>query len=61
MSDWGAINDIYLARINGLDLEMPGIGERYKDILKGVKKGCLKEEDINKRVINLSSSSSSFS
>ena len=53
VSDWGAINDIYLARINGLDLEMPGIGERYKDILKGVKKGCLKEEDINKRVINL--------
>lgn len=53
VSDWGAINDIYLARINGLDLEMPGIGERYKDILEGVKKGQLQEEDINKRVENI--------
>lgn len=53
VSDWGAINDLYLSRINGLDLEMPGIGHRYKKILKGIKQGRLNEEDVNKRVINI--------
>lgn len=53
MTDWGAINDDYLSRKNGLDLEMPGIGKRYKNLLQGVKKGLLNEEDIDQRLINI--------
>ncbi|NCA97166.1 MAG: glycosyl hydrolase [Bacteroidia bacterium] len=53
MTDWGAINDDYLSRKNGMDLEMPGIGKRYKNIIHGIKKGLLGEEDVDKCLINI--------
>ncbi|NCA95635.1 MAG: glycosyl hydrolase [Methanomicrobia archaeon] len=53
VTDWGAINDDLVARGSGTDLEMPGIGKRYKNLLRGVKKGLLDEEDVNGRVENI--------
>ncbi len=53
VTDWGAINDDFVARGSGTDLEMPGIGKRYKNLLRGVKKGLLDEEDVNGRVENI--------
>jgi beta-glucosidase len=56
MTDWGAINDDFRSRQSGLDLEMPGIGKRYKNLLKGIKKGLLFESDIDgcaKNIIDL--------
>ena len=53
VTDWGAINDDFVARQSGTDLEMPGIGKRYKNLLRGIKKGLLNEEDINGCVENI--------
>lgn len=53
MTDWGALNDDFLARQSGLDLEMPGIGKRYKNLLRGIKKGYLSESDVNTCVENI--------
>jgi len=56
MTDWGAINDDFLSRKNGMDLEMPGIGKRYRNLIRGIKRGHLSESDIDlcaKRVIDL--------
>lgn len=53
MTDWGAINDDFLSRKNGMDLEMPGIGKRYKNLLWGMKKGLLNEDDVDECIANL--------
>ena len=53
VTDWGAINDDFLARKSGTDLEMPGIGRRDKNLMRGIKKGLLNEDDVNVCVNNV--------
>lgn len=56
MSDWGALNDNAIAHSSGLDLEMPEAGNRSKQTLKELKKGTLKQEDLDacvKNILNL--------
>jgi len=49
ISDWGAVHDRVLGIKAGLDLEMPG-NKGYNDtkILEALKKGILKEEELDK-------------
>lgn len=56
MSDWGATNQVSSYKF-GLDLDMPRFDDKYKYILKDVKKGKLTEKDINealRRVLRIS-------
>ncbi len=53
VTDWGAINDDFLARKSGTDLEMPGIGRRDINLKRGIKKGLLNEDDVNVCVNNI--------
>ncbi|HOC81111.1 MAG TPA: glycoside hydrolase family 3 C-terminal domain-containing protein, partial [Bacilli bacterium] len=53
VTDWGALNDDFLARKSGTDLEMPGIGRRDKNLMRGIKKGLLNEDDVNVCVNNV--------
>lgn len=53
VTDWGAINDDYLSRKSGTDLEMPGIGKRYRNLMHGIKKNLLTEVDVDICVNNI--------
>ncbi|MFA5443073.1 MAG: glycoside hydrolase family 3 C-terminal domain-containing protein [Bacilli bacterium] len=53
VTDWGAINDDFIARKSGTDLEMPGIGRRDKNLMRGIKKDLLSEDDVNVCVTNI--------
>ncbi|MFA7378481.1 MAG: glycoside hydrolase family 3 C-terminal domain-containing protein [Bacilli bacterium] len=53
VTDWGAINDDYLSRKSGTDLEMPGIGKRYRNLMRGIKKKMLTEADVDICVSNV--------
>ncbi|MFA5422200.1 MAG: glycoside hydrolase family 3 C-terminal domain-containing protein, partial [Bacilli bacterium] len=53
VTDWGALNDDFVARRSGLDLEMPGIGKRYKNLQRGIKKEWLSEGDVDVCVNNI--------
>lgn len=56
MSDWGATNQVCSYKF-GLDLDMPRFDDKYKYILKDIKKGKLKEEHINealRRILRIS-------
>lgn len=55
VSDWGAVNDVIASHAHGLDLEMPGTGEkRAKAINKAYKSGKIKpdtfEESANRLI-----------
>ena len=47
MSDWGGTSDYILSHNNGLDIEMPGIIDRKKDLIKAVKRGILDLDRVN--------------
>lgn len=49
MSDWVAVKDKAASHINGLDLEMPGPGERDAELLAALTDGRLSEEELNNR------------
>ena len=56
ISDWGATSDFILSHNNGLDVEMPCLVSRYKDLEKAYKKGTLKKEsveDSSRRIVAL--------
>lgn len=50
MSDWVAVKDKVASHANGLDLEMPGPGERDKQLLAALEWGEISESDLNDRV-----------
>lgn len=51
LSDWGAANDQMKGIPEGFDLRMPFNGKRYQElIVKAVKDGTLKEEDLDRTV-----------
>ncbi|MHA7879006.1 MAG: beta-glucosidase [Saccharospirillum sp.] len=49
MSDWVAVKDKAASHINGLDLEMPGPGERDAELRAAVEAGELSEAALNDR------------
>lgn len=49
MSDWVAVKDKAASHINGLDLEMPGPGERDAELLAAYEAGELTEDTLNDR------------
>lgn len=54
ISDWYAVNDIIKSINNGLDLEMPSVGEVSFNLLEeGYKNGELDENAVNRAVNNL--------
>ena len=54
MSDWGAVNNRIESLKAGLDLEMPGdVMYNKHQIIKGYQTGVLKEETLNKAVVNV--------
>lgn len=54
MSDWGAVADHVAAIKAGLDLEMPGKGQRSVDeIVRAVKEGHLQEATLNRSVLRI--------
>lgn len=54
VSDWGGSNDHALGVKNGSHLEMPGTGKSgVIDILRAIKAGTLKEEELDERVDEL--------
>lgn len=54
VSDWGASNDHALGVKNGSHLEMPGTCKTgMKEILKGIEKGKLTEEELDQRLDEL--------
>jgi beta-glucosidase len=54
VTDWGAVKGRARGVQAGLDLEMPGgPGATGEEILEAVKEGSLKEEDLDKAVLNL--------
>ncbi|MGI6701108.1 MAG: beta-glucosidase [Christensenellales bacterium] len=60
VSDWGATNDRVEGIKAGMDLEMPGPSSNDKKIVKAVKEGSLKEEDLDivvERLLNYISES----
>jgi beta-glucosidase len=50
VSDWGAVSDRAEGIKAGLDLEMPGGVDTYKDILAAIKAGTLCESDIDRNL-----------
>lgn len=54
MSDWGAVADHVAAIKAGLDLEMPGKGQKSVDeIVRAVKEGRLQESTLNRSVLRV--------
>lgn len=54
ISDWAAINDRIASIVAGCDLEMPYSGPEHEVlIIESVKKGLLKEEDLDKIVVRI--------
>lgn len=56
ISDWGATSDYILSHNKGLDVEMPCLLDRSKDLNKAYKKGVLKKEaveDSSSRILSL--------
>ena len=54
VSDWGAVNDRVKGILAGMDLEMPtSNGVHDDDIALAVKKGEIKEEDLDKVVTRI--------
>lgn len=49
MSDWVAVKDKAASHINGLDLEMPGPGERDAELLAAYETGELTDDALNDR------------
>lgn len=49
MSDWVAVKDKAASHINGLDLEMPGPGERDAELLAAIDAGELSQEVLDDR------------
>ncbi|MEX0624500.1 MAG: glycoside hydrolase family 3 C-terminal domain-containing protein, partial [Saccharospirillum sp.] len=49
MSDWVAVKDKAASHINGLDLEMPGPGERDAELHTALADGRLSEAELNNR------------
>ncbi len=50
MSDWVAVKDKAASHINGLDLEMPGPGERDAELHTALADGRLSEAELDQRV-----------
>jgi beta-glucosidase len=50
MSDWVAVKEKAESHINGLDLEMPGPGERDAELHEALANGSLSEADLDDRV-----------
>lgn len=53
MSDWVAVKDKVSAHANGLDLEMPGPGERDQELLAALDNGLMTEVALNDRALNV--------
>ena len=56
ISDWGATSDFITSHNDGLDVEMPCLVSRYKDLEKAYKRGALNKDDLNKsttRIVSL--------
>ncbi|MBR3593560.1 MAG: glycoside hydrolase family 3 C-terminal domain-containing protein [Clostridia bacterium] len=48
VSDWGAVHNAPRAFANGMELQMPCNKSIYEDMLEGIEKGLLTEQDIDK-------------
>lgn len=53
MSDWVAVKDKAASHINGLDLEMPGPGERDAELLAALAEGRLSGAELDQRVMRV--------
>ena len=54
ISDWYAVNDIVKSINNGLDLEMPSVGDlSYSQLKEAYKNGQLDENAVNRAVNNI--------
>ncbi|MCT4542165.1 MAG: glycoside hydrolase family 3 C-terminal domain-containing protein [Vallitalea sp.] len=54
ISDWYAVNDIVLSIVNGLDLEMPSVGEySYDKLMYAYEQGLISQEAIDRAYNNL--------
>ncbi len=50
VSDWGAVHNAPRAFANGMELQMPCNEKIYEEMLEGIKKGIITEEQIEKIV-----------